>query len=696
MDRHKKKLLNRLTVLTAGGLLCGLIVAANLFSLQVIHGDEYASKASQLYTYTNTIPASRGDILDRNGETLVSNKTVYKLCITYAFWEKDGQNDRILKLVNLIDADEGAEINDTLPISSGRRGSFAFTKDEDSSDYKSLQKFCAKQKWGKNLDADAIMSNLRTLYEVDGSLGAMDARKIVGIRYQMEQEQFSMYNSFTLATDISMDLVVRISEQQEKYAGVEVETSAEREVVSDVAANILGYTGPIFAEDWDKYKDSGYSMNAQVGKTGAEQAFEEYLRGTDGERAIQTDARGNVVSEEETKEAKSGNNVILTIDANLQKVAEQSLAQRCQSISGAKGGAAVVVDVRNGEILALANYPTYNLATFNKDYEKLAANKLTPLLNRSIAGTYAPGSTFKPVTAVAGLETGKITADTRIYDTGIYTYFKGYHPKCWIYNKTGRGHGWEDVTDALEDSCNYFFFETGRLVGGENLEKYAKAFGLGEYTGLELSGEKKGRAAGPTERAEAQKNDSSLRDWSGADSIQTAIGQGDNAFTPLQLANYCAAIANNGTQYEAHLLRSVKAYDYSDTVYTQEANVRNKIEAKDSTWKLVQQGMAKVTGEDGTASSVFANYSIKVAGKSGTAQISGTKLDNGIFISYAPYKDPQIAVCVVIEGGDSGNNVAPVVRDIYDAYFYSDKNGENGTSDGSTGTKDVGAYDVIA
>ena len=396
MDRHKKKLLNRLTVVTGGGLLCGLVVAANLFSLQIIHGDEYASKASQLYTYTNTIPASRGDILDRNGETLVSNKTVYKLCITYAFWEKEGQNDRILQLVDLIDAEDDAELNDTLPISNGRRGSFAFTKDEDSSDYKSLQTFCTKQEWGENLDADAVMDDLRTLYEVDSSLSDADARKIVGIRYQMEQEQFSMYNPFTLATDISMDLVVRISEQQEKYAGVEVETSAEREIKSDVAANILGYTGPIFAEDWDKYKDNGYSMNAQVGKTGAEQAFEEYLRGTDGERAIQTDARGNVVSEEETKEAKSGNNVILTIDANLQKVAEQSLARRCQSIGGAKGGAAAVVDVRNGEILALANYPTYDLATFNKDYEKLAANKLTPLLNRSIAGTYAPGSTFKP------------------------------------------------------------------------------------------------------------------------------------------------------------------------------------------------------------------------------------------------------------------------------------------------------------
>lgn len=690
MDRHKKKLLRRLYVLTGGGLVCGLIVAANLFSLQIIHGDEYAEKANQLFTYTSTIPASRGDILDRNGQTLVSNTTVYQLQITYAFWEQNGQNDRILELANMIASDQTALINDTLPISTGIYGTFSYIKDEDASDMTRLRKFCDNHGWGTDLSAEDVMEHLCAAYQIDTELSKPDQRKIAGVRYQMEQEQFSMYNAFNLASDISMDLVAKISEQHEKYAGVEVNTSAERQIETDYAANILGYIGPIFAEDWDKYKEEGYSMNAQVGKTGAEQAFEEYLRGTDGERSIQTDHRGNVVSEQETEEAQSGNNVVLTLDINLQKTAEESLANRCRSIAGAKGGAAVAIDVKNGEILALANYPTYNLETFNEDYNELASSTLSPLLNRSIAGTYAPGSTFKVCTAVAGLETGAIDADTRIYDEGIYTYYKGYHPRCWIYSSTGHGHGWEDVTGALEDSCNYFFYETGRLLGGDNLEKYAKKFGLGEYTGLELSGEKRGRVAGPTERAAAQENDDSLRDWSGGDTLQAAIGQGDNAYTPLQLANYCAAIATRGTQYEAHLLRSVKAYDYSETVYTKEATVLNKIDAADSTWDLVQEGMEKVTGEDGTASSVFQSYPIKVAGKSGTAQVTGTERDNGIFISYAPVDDPQIAVCVVIEGGDSGNNVAPVVRDIYNAYFYSGAGSDDGANN------DTGMYDIIA
>ena len=689
MDIHKKQLLHRLTVLGGAGVVCGMIVTANLFSLQVVHGDEYADQANHLYTYTSTIAASRGDILDRNGKTLVTNTTVYGLQITYAFWDKQNQNDTILKLVNLIQADgDGASLNDSLPITSGGSAGFGYTKDADSSDFKSMQKFCQSAELAQDLSADDMIAALRERYEIPENYSARDARKVVGIRYQMEQEQFSMYNSFQLASGISMELVATISEQHEQYVGVEVVTKAERDIQTDAAANILGYVGPIFAEDWEKYQEDGYSMNAKVGKTGAEQAFEEYLRGTDGERSIETDSRGNVVSEQETVEAQSGNNVVLTLDLNLQEVAEQSLASQCRNISTARGGAAAVIDVKNGEILALANYPTYNLKTFNQDYNELSQDELTPLLNRSIAGTYAPGSTYKICTAVAGLEEGVINADTRIYDKGIYTYYKGYQPRCWIYSITGHGHGWEDVTGAIQDSCNYFFYETGRLLGGDRLEAYAKKFGLGEYTGLELSGERKGRVAGPTARAAAQENDSSLRDWQGGDTLQAAIGQGDNAYTPLQLANYCAAIATSGTQYEAHLLRSVKAYDYSSTVFTKEASVLNRIEASDSTWELVHEGMAKVTGEDGTAASVFQNYPIKVAGKSGTAQITGTEVDNGVFISYAPYDDPQIAVCVVIEGGDSGNNVAPVVRDIYNAYFYSGSTSED--------ADDTGNYDVVA
>ena len=689
MDRQKKRQKNRLFVLAGAGIVGGLIVIANLFSLQVIHGEEYAERANHLFTYTSASEASRGDILDRNGEILVTNTAVYGLRITYAFWEKENQNEKILQLIRMIEQDEDAELNDTLPISSGKYGAYTYTSQKDSSAYRSMQKFCANQEWESDMSADLMMQKLCEKYEISDEYTKPEARKIAGIRYQMDQESFSMYNAFSLANHISMDLVAKISEQHATYPGVEVDTRAERDIKTEYAANILGYTGPIFAEDWDKYKEQGYSMNAKVGKTGVEQAFEEYLRGTDGERTIETDYRGNVVSEKETVKAQSGNNVVLTLDIGLQKVAEDSLARQCQNISGAGGGAAVAIDVKNGEILALANYPTYNLETFNKDYSKLSKDPLLPLLNRSIAGTYAPGSTYKICTAVAGLESGVIDKNTKIYDEGVYTYYDDYHPKCWIYASSGHGHGWEDVTTAIQDSCNYFFFETGRLLGGKKLESYAKQFGFGDYTGLELSGEKKGRVAGPTARSKARENDSSLRKWSGGDVLQAAIGQGDNAFTPLQLANYCAAIANDGKQYEAHLLRSVKAYDYSDTIYTKESAMLNEIKASDKTWELVQDGMAKVTCEDGTAATVFQNYPIKVAGKSGTAQVTGTERDNGLFISYAPFDDPQIAVCVVIEGGDSGNNVAPVVRDIYNAYFYS-RNGSDAVSD------DSGNYDVIA
>ncbi len=687
---NRKQLLHRLVFVMAVMLVFVLICVANLFSLQVIHGEEYAQQADHVLTYTSTTSASRGDMLDRNGETLVTNTTQYGLRVMYAFWDRENQNDTILRVVDIIRQDEDATINDTLPISDGADG-FSFTKDEDSADLSSLRSFCEGEGWGADLSAADIMARLREKYAVGSEASDTDARKIVGIRYQMEQEQFSQYNSFNLASGISMELVVQFSEQQDDFPGIEVETRSEREVRTGYAANILGYTGPIFAEDWEKYQAEGYSMNARVGKTGAEQAFEEYLRGTDGERTIETDSRGNVVSESDTVEAQSGNNVVLTLDIGLQEVAEKSLAERCESIETANGGAAVVINVKNGEILVLANYPTYQLETFNQDYNELREDERNPLLNRSIAGTYAPGSTYKICTAVAGLESGVIDADTRINDTGVYDYYDDYKPRCWIYTSSGKGHGWEDVTGAIQDSCNYFFYETGRLIGGETLERYGKQFGFGEYTGLELSGEQKGTVAGPTARAAMQENDPTVRAWSAGDVLQAAIGQGDNAFTPLQLANYCAAIATRGTLYSAHLLRSVKAYDYSSTIYTRETEVLNQISASDETWDLVQEGMAKVTTEDGTAASVFENYAIDVAGKSGTAQISGTEIDDGLFISYAPQDDPQIAVCVVIEGGDSGNNVAPVIRDIYDAYFFSD---DTQTEDSEE--EDNGSFDIIA
>lgn len=666
---NKRTRFRRLLALGLLAVLGYLVSAANLVSLEMIHGEEYAQKADQQYSYIRTISASRGEIIDRNGVKLVSNSTMYAITIDYAMWPKDGRNEVILKLLDLINNDTTAQMTDTLPIHL-RNKEFVYTSTKNDN-YKRLQSFCEERDWPTNLEASEVMERLCEYYGVSDSYSNLKKIRIVRVRYQMTREQFSIYNNYTMATNASIDLVTKVMEQHDLLPGVEVETQSERHIDTSTAGNIIGYTGPIYQEDWDKYEELGYSMDSIVGKVGVEEAFEEYLHGKDGQRTIRTDSRGHVISEKTDREAESGYSTVLTIDSAFQQVVEQSLAEQCQSIEGAEGGAAVVLDVNTGEILAMANYPTYNPQTFQQDFETLNENQLSPLVNRSIATVYAPGSTFKICTAVAGLEEGIIDRYSQIYDQGIYTFYDDYQPRCWIYSAYGTTHGSEDVVDAIKDSCNYFFFETSRLLGAEKLEKYAKKFGLGEYTGIELSGEKRGTVSGPTERAEAVKNGTAV-EWAPGDTLQSAIGQGDNAFTPLQLANYCAAIANGGNVYAAHLLKEVKSYDGKKTIETIKPEIISKVDASDETWSIVHEGMSEVTGEDGTAATVFENYPIQVAGKSGTAQRGEGKQDNGLFISYAPYDAPEIAVCVVIEGGDSGNNVAPVVRDIYNYYFYGD------------------------
>ncbi|MGN1031232.1 MAG: penicillin-binding transpeptidase domain-containing protein [Butyricicoccaceae bacterium] len=683
IDKGKRQYRGRLVALGVAALACALVVTANLFSLQIIHGDEYDSEAHRLYTYTSPTDASRGTILDRYGNELAGNETVYTLRIDYALWDVRNQNATILKLYNLVqDDEEGAEVNSNLPIRlSG--GVYSYTSSKGESEYDSLMSFAKEKGFGEKLSAKELMNRLYEEYEISEDYSASERCAIAGVRYQMEQEQFSLYNPFTFATDISIDLVTKVKEQQSSFLGVDVDTKSSRTIETENAANILGYVGPIYAEDWAEYKEKGYSMNAQVGKTGLESALEEYLRGTNGERSIRTDSQGNVLSVEENEPAKSGNHCVLTLDIELQRAAENALARRCQAISGAGGGAAVVIDVKTGAVRALANYPTYNLETFNQDYNELVQDELSPLLNRSIASVYAPGSTFKPLTAVAGLEEGVITGTTRQYCSGIYTYYNDYQPHCWNHS----GHGSLNVVGALANSCNVFFYETGRRLGGETLEKWEKEFGLGEYTGIELSGEKKGNNAGPANRKKMIENGSSLGEWSGGDTIQAAIGQSDHAYTPLQLCNYIATIANGGTHYATHLLSSVKSYDFSETVYVQKPEVLNQLDVSESTWELVKEGMKDVT-EDGTASAVFSGYPIEIGGKSGTAQRGAGKQDNGLFVAFAPYDDPEIAVCVVIEGGTSGNSVAPAVRSILDAYFFSD-------SSGRTEENTNGRYDVV-
>lgn len=659
---NKTKLLRRLIVLGCVMFLLAGIAGLGLFSLQIINGEEYRAKSERRQSTNSTVLASRGEILDRYGRPLVTNKTVFTLSIEYTYWKQENQNETIRSLIALIKADNST-VEDSLPISEN--APFTFTGEEDSKERKALLSFADKQDdMSKAMTAEQMMAALRTKYEIDPSWSDADARAVIGVRYEMTSTQFSRYNPFTLSRDVSIDLIAKIKEQHQKYAGVEVVTESVREYKTDYAAHLLGRVGKIYKEDWEEYEKKGYSKNALVGRDGLEKSLEEYLHGTNGTRTIETDVTGDVTGENTANAPQPGNNCITTIDLALQEATEKALAETIHSIPTAKAGAAVVLQVGTGEVLAMASYPTYHLETFNQDYDKMYNDPLLPMLNRAISGTYAPGSTYKPLTAIAALQEGVITENTYITCNHYYNYFTGQTFKCTGY------HGRINVVTAIEKSCNVFFYETGRLLGADRLEKWAAQFGLGQKTGIELSGERAGSIAGPTNRAAMLEANPALNPWMPGDNVQAAIGQSDNAYTPIQIANYIATIASGGKHYKTTLLKSVKSYDYSQTIKTDEPTLLNTVEISDKTLDLVKRGMNKVVSEDGTAARTFAGFEIKIGGKSGTAQLGrADKVNNGLFVAFAPYDNPEIAVCVVGEGGSSGSAVSPAVRKIIEAYF---------------------------
>lgn len=671
---NKAKLLRRLIALFCVLTLLAGVSAAGLFSLQVINGAHYREQAQNRLTSSSTVAASRGEIVDRYGRSLVTNQSVYSLRIDYPYWDKENQNATILSLVRLIRAAGNEEIG-SLPISA--QAPFEYIGEAADKARKNLEDFAKAKKLGDKLSAPQMLAALREYYKIDPDLSDGNARIVSGVRYEMEQSGFSMYNSFTLASDVSLDLISQIKERHSEFAGVDVETESMRRYETNYAAHILGRVGAIYKEDWEGengYKAKGYNMNAMVGKQGIEKSFEEYLHGTDGTRSIETDISGKVTNVVEGQAPQPGNNVILSIDLELQKVAEDSLARTLSSIRGAGGGAAVALDVNSGQVLALASYPTIDLTQWNQQYSLWAEDtENLPLLNRAISGAYEPGSTYKMLTAIAGLEEGVITDKTLINCQHTYTRFKARAYRCMGW------HGPSNVLRAIEKSCNIFFYETGYLLGGQKLEEWAHKFGFGEKAGIELDGERAGSAAGPQNRKRMLEANPALNPWQepGGDVITTAIGQSDNGMTPLQLANYTAAIANGGTLYRPTLLRSVKTYDYTGTVKEENPEIIRKVEISQRTLDIVHKGMAEVTGDDGTAARTFANYPIKVAGKSGTAQhnqkdaYGRVKNDHAVFVAYAPYDDPQIAVAVIGEYAEHGSDVAPIVRDILDAYFAS-------------------------
>lgn len=637
-----------------------LLFAAVLYDAQILHGGENRAKSISSNAASETVTASRGIITDRNGKVLVSNRLAYTLVFDRSGFSDDAAlNAAILRLVQLCE-ETGTGWNDTLPI--GRVGNFLRYSNARS---ETFDKFIEKNELTSGASGRQLLSELRELYHVDESLSEREARLIVGVRYELHSR-----DSYTFAEDVSTEVLSLITDG--RYEGVTIRTASARVYNTALAAHILGTIGPIWQEEWSSsedtgyvgYADKGYSMNDLVGKDGVEKAFESYLRGTDGRRLITTDETGKITGELYTREPQPGGTVALTLDIDLQADVEAALAETISGMidkdSNERGGAAAVVSVGTGEVLALASYPTYDLSTFNEDYDELVNDQRLPMFNRATQGIYAPGSTFKMVTAVAALESGIITPSSIIQDRGIYTYYKDPQPMCWIYSQTGSTHGRINVSQAITDSCNYFFYEVGRLTGIRTLDSYASQFGLGQSTGIEI-GDSSGVLASP-EWAESHD-----QEWTDGQTITAAIGQSYNLFTPLQLANYVATLVGGGDHYQAHLLKNVKAYDNSRLLYMYDDKPTNTVEISDSTLSAVTRGMHELT-VSGSVAYAFENCVVSAGAKTGSAQV-GTDIANGVFVAYAPYEKPEIAVAIVIEKGGSGAALANTAVEIINSWF---------------------------
>lgn len=637
-----------------------LLFGAVLYDAQILHGSENRARSISSNATSEVVPASRGIITDRNGKVLVSNRLAYTLVFDRSGFTDDAAlNDAILRLIRLCQ-ETGTSWNDTLPI--GQTGSFVrYTNDRSES----FSSYLEKNKLTATASGRQLIAEMRELYHIDESLSEKDARLVIGVRYELHSR-----DSYTFAEDVSSEVLSLITDG--RYEGVSIHTASARVYNTTLAAHILGTIGPIWQEEWSSnektgyvgYADKGYSMNDLVGKDGVEKAFEEYLRGTDGRRLITTDEDGKLTGELYTREPQPGGTVALTLDIDLQADVERALAETITGMidedSNERGGAAAVVSVGSGEVLALASYPTYDLSTFNEDYDELVADERLPMFNRATQGIYAPGSTFKMCTAVAALESGIITPSSIIQDRGIYTYYRDPQPMCWVYRQGGSTHGRINVTQAITESCNYFFYEVGRLTGIRTLDSYASQFGLGQSTGIEI-GDSSGVLASP------EWADSHNQEWTDGQTITAAIGQSYNLFTPLQLANYIATLVGGGEHYQAHLLKNVKEYDNSRLLYVYDDEPLNTVEMSDSTTEAVTKGMHELTVSGGVAFA-FRDCVVSAGAKTGSAQV-GTDIANGVFVAYAPYEDPEIAVAIVIEKGGSGAALATTAVEIINSWF---------------------------
>lgn len=660
--------------------VCALLILGSLIKIQLVDGEAYREQSDRRTTRSIVLEAPRGEIYDRYGRDIVVNRSGYSVHITK---QKGMDNQNLNRLINnlcKVFKRGNQPKNAEFPIVyDGEEFKFKMENvysmqngDEESA---ALEKRWKKEHgFSSKASADEVMAALSEKYSLEEYQGT-NLAEIAAVRMDMEERSFSYSVPYVFGTDVSIEVVASIKEQSAGFGGVGIVVQPVRDYAEEgVATHILGRVGNISREEYEQNKDKGYGINSMIGKQGLEKYLEKYLRGTDGLSAAEQTTKGSSLESNVEKAAVNGRNVSLTIDFELQKEAERALKENILAISSEAGsaeggkdcdsGAIVVMDVNNGDVLAMASYPTYNVESFSSDYARLVENPARPLINRALMGTYTPGSTFKPCVAFAGLQEGAIDVDTLIEDTGKYTYYKDYQPGCWLYNQKGETHGNETVSEAIRDSCNIFFFETGRRLGIEKINEYAAKFGFGSKTGIELEDEEKaGSLSSPENRQKRNEK------WYPGDVLQTAIGQSDTLVTPLQLASYTSTIANGGIRYRPHLIKSIQAGEDSHEIVIKPEEI-SRIEMSEENYAAVTKGMEMVVSS-GTAQAAFQGCPVSVAAKTGSAQM-GSIYTNGVYIAYAPCENPQIAVACVLEKAGGGSKAAPIVRAVIEKYFSND------------------------
>ncbi len=671
----------RLAILAGVFAVLMLIYLVALYRLQIIEGAKYYAQGENSMVTKEVVPAARGNILDRYGRVLVSNSSCNNLSINVTeLFEQEDPNAIIMELCSAV-VRFGDTYNDTLPITMAPP--FEYT-DMTELQRNMLDAWLKNNKLTREASAVEVMAAMRARYSVGSEYSAEDARRVVGVRYEINNRYNINTTPYVFAEDVSMPLLTYLMEQD--IPGFKVTTSYIREYKTKYAAHLLGYTGPVTQEEWDKYADKDYSLDAQIGKDGVEYAFEEYLHGVDGEAEITSTIDGVTISREYTKEPRPGYQTYLTLDIGLQEVCEEALAAHIEPINAERkeinemadmyedvdhiemitGGSVCVVNVKTGEPLALVSWPTYDAATMLENYETLVADTNAPLYNRALMGVYAPGSTFKPCTATALMEEKILSPLTTLTTMGQFTKYmdQGYAPECWIYSTYKYTHGEINVAQAITYSCNYFFYYFGDLLGIDKMSYYAKLYGLGEHTGIELP-EVTGQMS-----TQSFKEQYTGIPWFQGDTLQSAVGQSFTEFTPLQMAEYCATIANGGTRRSASLLKEVRSYDYSETIFHRTPQVLSELNVNPNIFDVLHYGMWGVIYDAAsTLTDTWLNCRVTVGAKTGTAQRGEGLVNNAMFILYAPYEDPEIALSIAVEKGGAGATLSPVARQIVDYYF---------------------------